>query len=132
MIDLLFSYWIFLWFFLYLFKITKYNPKLLIIIVSIFAIFNLFYLYKNTNNKTIIYKYLFEIAINKFIPLLIIWNTKISINDIYINLFIFILYLVYLFFKKTNFIKVYTNLNNSILLNKNDLPFFKLYNFIFT
>ena len=46
--DLIFSYWIYLWYILYIFKVLKYNPKLAII----------FGMIKNTKNKTRINYYL--------------------------------------------------------------------------
>ncbi len=135
MIDLFFSYWIFLWFFLYIFKFTSYNPKFAFIIALLCAIIYFFYLlFISTSipNKTFIYKYIFEIFLNKIIPLLFLYHSKIFLKDIFFTSILFIIYLFYLFLKNTNILNSYLHLHYSIIHNQNILPFFKLYDSFFS
>ena len=74
------SYWIFAWYVLYMFNLTKYNPKIWLIILSISVlIISLIILYYK-NYKSFFLCILFNIII-KVIPILSIWNTKTLMRD---------------------------------------------------
>ena len=47
----IFSYWIFIWFLLYYFKFTKYNPLLTLIVGYIITVGELIYLISQKTNK---------------------------------------------------------------------------------
>jgi hypothetical protein len=118
-IDYVFSYWIFLWYIFYEFKITKYNPKWFItiaLIENIYLLFLLFY-YKNSFNNIIIFCF-----INFFIKVIPLWRlrkTIYEINGLYSGIIIFFIYLLWL---KVN--NVSLDISNSIhwIKEKEDGP----------
>lgn len=113
-IDYIFSYWIFFWYLLYICKLIKYNPKFALICALIENIVTLtFMLYYQTKQKTILL-YLKLNFILKIIPLFIIRNSKIKINDVYFSIGLFILYL---FWIEMNITHVFINLKKNLIFN---------------
>jgi hypothetical protein len=110
---LLFSYWLLIWYILYVFNIIDYNPTLLLIIVQVlivvFLYIKFFYFEKITDTHLYI-----RIILFKFTPLYLLWFANklyITKKDIYFTLGLFILYNLYLFVKHTHFFEVYTNMS---------------------
>lgn len=120
--DFVFSYWIFLWYMLYQFKVTSYNPKWALtigIIENTVLLFLLFY-YKNSFINIILFCF-----INFFIKILPLWSirkTKYDINGIYSLIILFCIYLVWL---KLNNV-IIPNTYKSII-NKEDIGPFTSY-----
>ena len=103
------SYWILAWYVLYIFNITKYNPKIWLIILIIgIVLFSLVLLYYK-NYKSFIACIGFNIII-KVIPLLTIWNTKILMRDFYFGLLIFIVYNLWIMYNNKDFYTIYDKL----------------------
>ena len=124
--DFIFSYWIFLWYVLFIFKFTKYNPIFAIILGIIINIIYLAFMiyYKND----IIYILLF-IIINfciKVIPLLTLRNTKYNKKDIYALIFYFTLYYFWVHYNNSNI----SFLLKTISLIKHNKPFTPLIYYI--
>lgn len=99
--DAIFSYWLFLWFLLYIFKITSYNPYFGLVIGLIINILMLIiYLYYKNYYKA----FLFVIVniIIKVIPLYILRKSKIMKKDIYAFIILYIIYLLYCYILQIN------------------------------
>jgi hypothetical protein len=77
--------------------------------------------YYNTKSR-LISLFLIMVFLLKIIPLYIIWNTKISINDIYFTGFVFIIYLLWMFINKQSTYDFINNSKKLIIYNKNTLP----------
>jgi len=92
--DLIFSYWIFLWWILYEFNLVSANPKFIMILGIIHNfILLLIKIYKKSDSV------LPFIIINffiKIIPIISLLNTTIQYNDIIITVYLFLVYLVWL------------------------------------
>jgi len=121
-IDYIFSYWIFFWYLFYICNFTKYNPKIAIILgltenICIFLLM----IYYNTKYR-IIFLFFIMMFLLKIIPLYTIWNTKITLNDIYFTGILFIIYLVWMFINKQNNSDFINNTKKLIIYNKNTLP----------
>jgi hypothetical protein len=58
----------------------------------------------------------------KIIPLYSIWNSQITLNDIYFTGFVFIIYLLWMFINKKNTTDFTNNTKKLIIYNKNTLP----------
>ena len=91
-VDLVFSYWIFVWYLLYKFRIVKYNPKLALIISLfeniIILVLMIFYL----NN---IINILIFCVLNFFIKVLPLWDLRKSNSyEIYPIIFLFTIYIL--------------------------------------
>ena len=95
--DYIFSYWIFIWWILYQMKLTTFNPKLLLIIASIYMIFVMLEKEK-TNKHHYCHTLPFSIAvcILKLYPLYTLRNSIIQESDIYFTFLLFLIYLSWL------------------------------------
>lgn len=112
-LDLIFSWWLFMWFILYFLKIIPYSPKFALIIGVIVNIFIIMYfIYKDVSLIKIIY----FISINfiiKILPLLYLQNDNIHKNDIYTSVMLLIIYYIWLHINKQN---ITENINNVLNL----------------
>jgi hypothetical protein len=130
--DLIFSYWIYLWYILYIFKILKYNPKLAIIcgMFENFIILILMYIYNTKKILVILFIIMFFIL--KLFPLYTIWNDKIKLKDDIINTsLLFIIYLIWIRLNQLNITDALNSTKNLILHNKNTMPGMIILKYIF-
>ncbi len=129
-IDLVFSYWIFIWYILYAFKVTKYNPKLVIGlgIIENFIMF-LFMFYYHTKSETII-KFLIINFFIKIMPFYMIINDKIKISDIYASIVLFIIYTFWVYLNGETVIEYHNKIFESLIYNKDETPFMSLIKYI--
>jgi hypothetical protein len=132
--DYLFSYWIFVWYLLYFFHFTKYNPKFVLICAIIENIFFLFFMIYYKTYLSVIILFLLGMFIIKIIPLYLIWNTNIKWRDI---VFTFILLFIYIIWLYINNVSIYYVLNElkQVILNKKKFPsielLLKIYNYFY-
>ena len=93
--DLVFSYWIFAWYLLYISKIVKYNPKLVLIIgvLENLCVLGIMLFIIKSPLETIM-KFIVINMFIKIIPLYTVWNNKINFRQDL--LCIFILFIIYL------------------------------------
>jgi len=121
--DLIFSYWIYVWYILYIFKVLKYSPKLAIIfgMIENLIMFILMCIY-NTK-KILVVLFIIMFILLKLIPLYTIWNDKIQFNDDIKNTsLLFIIYLLWIHLNQLTITDALTNAKNLILHNKNTMP----------
>ena len=113
--DLIFSYWIYLWYILYIFKVLKYNPKLAIIfgMIENLIMFILMCIYKTKQILVVLFIIMFILL--KLIPLYTIWNDKIQFNDDIKNTsLLFIIYLLWIHLNQLTITDAVTNAKNLI------------------
>jgi len=121
--DLVFSYWIYLWYVLYIFKFTTITPKFAIIIGIIEnTILLLLISIYGSNIKTII-KFLIMMFIFKLLPYYYVKDTKININNIIITFILFFVYLIWIHINNVNFKVSMKDIFDSLINNKNKTPF---------
>ena len=124
--DLVFSYWIYIWFILYVFKITKYSPKFALIIGLIDNIVMLFLMfYFGTKRKTIFYFILINTLI-KVIPLYMLRNEQIKMKDIYFTVILSFLFVLWIHLNSQTLIGNLKLVHDSLLQEKNQTPFLSL------
>jgi len=121
-IDFIFSYWIFLWYLLYLFRIVNYNPKFAILCGFIENISIFFLMFYYGTKKKLILLFFIMFVLLKIIPLYSIWNTKITARDITATIVLFIIYLVWIFYNKKTISDFKKQTLDLVLHNKNTLP----------
>jgi hypothetical protein len=113
-VDFVFSYWIFAWYLLYIFGFeTDFNPKFALIcglFVNLGAVCLM--LYKHTKIK-IIFLFIVCFIIIKLIPIITIWNTKITKLDIITTFQLLFIYLIWIYVNKFNMKKVYDVMSNN-------------------
>lgn len=126
--DLIFSYWIYLWYVLYFLKIVSYSPKFALIIGLIDNIIMLLLMiHYGTSKKTII---LFVIinTIIKIIPLYYLRHDKILLTDIYFTILLFAVFLIWIDVNKQTLVGNIKLMHDSLLYSKNNTPFIYLFN----
>lgn len=125
----IFSYWIVIWFILFiLFHTLIYipNPKFMIILGIIANGIVLFEIIKHQNSIDYTMKFLLVIVITKLIPFYFVYNYKLSYKDIRMSLFIFILYGLYMICKYKNPISTYLKINHDMIHGKSKSPLLNL------
>lgn len=135
----IFSYWIFIWFVLYFFDIIpkKYNPLLLLIVGYVLTLGELIYmLYYKISYYNFI-KFLIINVIIKFIPILLIliFKKPIQINkeDIYISLYLILIYIFIMSLMNKNPYNYYKMMINTYINDDNKYKsiFSKTYDYIY-
>lgn len=111
-LDHLFSNWIIVWYIIFIFNFTKYNPKFALIVAIVQNLIGLIYklLSDSIYNAFILALIIFFV---KLIPLYTIIHTKIKIKDIHFTIFLFILYNVWLYINRTNLYEIIIELKNN-------------------
>ena len=104
--DLLFSYWIFLWFLLFYYKILPYNPKIFIIIGLLYSCIDLILQFIYLHPLLGLFWYLIRTIIIKVIPLYLIWNVSVTVIDILFGIGLFIVYVLYTYICYGSIIKM--------------------------
>lgn len=123
--DLIFSYWIFIWFLIYKLKWIIYSPKFAILLGLIENLFMLIMmLLFGTRMESIIYFITINIFI-KVIPLYYLRSNIICWKDIYFTIILFILFVFWLYINKESLIGNLKLISESLIYNKNNTPFFK-------
>jgi hypothetical protein len=126
--DLVFSYWIYLWYILYAFKITNFSPKFPLILGLIDNIIMLLLmLVYGTSRETIFYFIIINTLI-KVVPLYYLRNEPLKLRDIYFTCFLFILFVGWLHLNKQSLIGNLKVIHNSLLYGQDKTPFMTLLN----
>jgi len=127
-IDLYFSYWIFVWFLLYLFGIIRYNPKMAILFATIVNLFVLVYLFIKDLSVRYISLFVIIQIIIKFIPYLFLYKTHMLKRDYYATFSIFIIYLIWIYANDFTFRGIMNFEINTFIQQKYDTPMMYLIN----
>ena len=132
-IDFIFTYWILLWYFLYVFKIVNYSPKIAFILGIIHnSILLLFLLYEKAFLKIGKYQtillFIFIIFIIKVIPLFTIRKDKLKLKDLLGLCYLFLLYNIWLFIQKQNVVEIQKKIFHTILYNTKETPLINIFN----
>jgi hypothetical protein len=121
--DLVFSYWIYVWYILYAFKITRFSPKfpLILGLIDNIIMFGLMLLY-GTSRETIFYFIIINTLI-KVVPLYYLRNESIQWSDIYFTCILFLVFMGWLYINKQSLIGNLKVIHDSLLYGKNRTPF---------
>ena len=126
--DLVFSYWIYVWYLLYIFKLIKYSPKLALILGLIDNIIMLLMmLLYGTSTRTIFYFIVINTLI-KVIPVYYLRNETIKMNDIYFMFGLFLVFIIWLQINKQNLVGNIKLIHDSLLYGKDKTPFIAFIN----
>ena len=124
--DLVFSYWIYVWYVLYVFKLIQYSPKLALILGLIDNIFMfIMMLLYGTSKKTIVYFIIVNTLI-KVVPLYYLKNEQIKVNDMYFTCGLFLLFIIWLYINEQSLFGNIKIIYDSLLYGKNETPFMAL------
>ena len=126
--DLVFSYWIYIWYILYAFKFTIYSPKFPLVLGLIDNIIMLIMMLSyGTSRRTIFYFILVNTFI-KVVPLYYLRNETISIRDIYLTFCLFLVFIFWLHLNKQSLIGNIKLVYDSLLYGKDQTPFMSFIN----
>lgn len=127
-VDYIFSYWIFVWYLLYIFKITNKNPLLAFILGfienMIVIIAMLYYGSKYT------WIFFVNVLIFKIIPIFSLSKSSyynfMSVNDIWVLIWVFFAYYIWTIANKVSIFVIYKKHIDSLINDKNETPFMGL------
>ena len=105
--DELFSVWVFLWFVLYYLKLIKNSPKFWLILITIYAALSIIYMMYIQLKPIYILSVTMLMITSKIVPLYVIFNDLIKINDILFGIGLGIVYLLWLTYKNVNVFTIY-------------------------
>jgi hypothetical protein len=126
--DLIFSYWIYVWYLLYIFNYTSYNPKFALILGLIDNIIMLILmLHYNTPRKTIVIFVIVNTLI-KVVPLYYLRKVMVKWKDIYFTGVLFLIFILWLHLNKQNLVGNVKMIYESLLYGKDKTPIMALIN----
>ena len=111
-----FSAWIFIFFVLYYFNVSYFNPIILLVTSTIFVLFGSIYVYLETKDILHTLKFSYLSIFIKLIPIYLIIHKPIYYHDIVITTIMCILYYVYVtYYGKFDLIEFYTHMPETFL-----------------
>jgi hypothetical protein len=94
--DYIFSYWVLLWFLLYIAKIIHYNPKPLFVFGIFFSVFQIVIMFLYNKEFNYIFAFILANILMKILPFYFLYKTKVTRQDYYaiaISIFVYITWL---------------------------------------
>lgn len=121
--DLVFSYWIYVWFILYAFKFVKYSPKLALFIGLLDNIIMLVLMILFGSSIKTLFFFIVINTIIKILPLYYLRKERITLNDVYFTCGLFFVFVIWLHINEQSLIGNVKIIHDSLLYGKNDTPF---------
>ena len=120
--DFVFSYWVFVWFLLYHFKIVSYNPKFALVIALFANIIKLFTMIYYNNSLIYIVLFVFIQLCIKIYPLWTLRNMPIGIPEIISTMIVFIIFNIWLAFNNESIVHLTKKGHDAVKQNKINTP----------
>jgi hypothetical protein len=130
--DMVFSYWIYLWYILYAFRITKFSPKFPLLLGLIDNIIMLLLMLAYGTSKETIFYFIIINTLIKVVPLYYLRNERIKWRDIYFTCILFIIFVGWLHINKQSLMGNLKVIHDSLLYGQDKTPFMALLNKIKT
>jgi hypothetical protein len=124
--DLVFSYWIYVWFLLYFFQCTNYSPKFALLIGLIDNIVMLLLMILFGTTMTAIINFVIINTIIKIVPLYYLRKERIVIKDIYFTCILFLLFVIWIHLNKQTLVGNLKIVHDSLLYGQNRTPLMSL------
>jgi len=106
-LDITISYWILLWYFLFVARVTTLNPLLPLSIAFLHNMIGIVYMFIVNESISTIIAFTIILLLVKAYPLYSIWGTKIRGNDVIAACTLLLVYMGWLYIHKTNIFDVY-------------------------
>lgn len=126
--DLVFSYWIYVWYILYAFKLTHYSPKFPLILGLIDNVIMLILMLLYGTSKRTIFYFIIVNTLIKIVPLYYLRNESFKMKDIYFTAFLFVIFILWLHINKQSLFGNIKIIHDSLLFGKDKTPFMALLN----
>jgi len=124
-VDYIFSYWIFFWYLLYIFRITNKNPLIAFILGLFENIVVIIAMLLHGSKYTWIF--FTNVLIFKIIPIYFLLKSShlnfMSVNDIWFLIWIFFVYYIWTIANNVSIFEIYKKHIDSLINDKNETPF---------
>ena len=127
-VDLVFSYWIYLWYLLYEFKITNFSPKFPLILGLIDNVIMLILMLMYGTSKRTIFYFIIINTLIKIVPLYYLRNKTIQTKDIGFTIFLFAVFFIWLHLNKQSLFGNIKLIHDSLLYGQDKTPFMAFIN----
>jgi len=129
--DLVFSYWIYVWYLFYTLKFISFSPKfpLLLGLLDNIVMFVLMILY-GTSRETIFYFMIINTLI-KIVPLYYLRKESVRLNDIFFTIGLFGLFILWLHINRQHLMGNLKLIYYSLLYGQNKTPFMAFFKYNF-
>jgi hypothetical protein len=127
-IDLVFSYWIYFWFILYVFKIAVYSPKFPLTLGLIYNIIMLVLMLLYGTSKLTIFYFIIINTVIKVIPVYYLRNEPFKMRDIIFTAFLFIIFILWLHLNRQSLFGNAKLIHDSLLFGQDKTPFIAFIN----
>ena len=124
--DLVFSYWIYVWFLLYFFQWTNYSPKFALVLGLLDNIIMLLLMILFGTTMTTIINFVIINTIIKIVPLYYLRKERIVIKDIYFTCILFLLFVIWIHLNKQTLVGNLKIVHDSLLYGENRTPLMSL------
>lgn len=124
--DLIFSYWIYLWYVFYTFGLTGFSPKFAITIGLIYNTFMLIMMLLYKTSIRHIFSFIIINTLIKVLPFYYLNHEKIKIKDIYFTIGLFILFIIWLHINNESLVGNSKLIYDSLIYDKNKTPLIAL------
>lgn len=121
--DLVFSYWIYVWFIIYVFKFVKYSPKFALFIGLLDNIIMLILMILFGSSMKTLFFFIFINTVIKILPLYYLRKERIVLNDVYFTCGLFFVFVIWLHINEQSLIGNIKLIHDSLLYGKNNTPF---------
>jgi hypothetical protein len=127
-VDYIFSYWIFVWYLLYIFRITNKNPLIAFILGLIENMIVVVAMLYHGSKYTWIF--FINILFFKIIPIYFLLKPSYyvfkSVNDIWVLIWVFFIYYIWIIANNVSIFAIYKKHIDSLINDKNETPFMGL------
>lgn len=125
--DLVFSYWIYVWFLLYFFQFTKYSPKFALILGLFHNIIMLLLMISFGTSISNIINFIIINTVIKILPLYYLQKETIIIKDIYFTFILFFLFVIWIHINKQTLTGNLKIVHDSLLYEQNRTPLMNIF-----
>ena len=125
--DLVFSYWIYVWFLLYFFQWIKYSPKFALILGLLDNIVMLILMILFGTSRITIFMFIIVNTIIKVFPLYYLRKERIIIKDIYFTCILFLLFVIWIHMNKQTLVGNLKIVHDSLLYGENRTPLMNIF-----
>ena len=126
--DLVFSYWIYVWYVLYALSATKFSPKfpLTLGLLDNIVMLVLMFAY-GTSSRTIGYFIVINTLI-KIVPLYYLRKEPIKLNDVYFTVLLFLIFVIWIHLNNQSLYGNMKLIHDSLIYGQDKTPFMDFIN----
>ena len=126
--DLVFSYWVYVWYVFYALRIAKFSPKFPLILGLLDNIVMLVLMFTyGTSTRTIGYFIVINTLI-KIVPLYYLRKEPIKFNDVYFTVLLFLIFIIWIHLNNQSLYGNMKLIHDSLIYGQDKTPFMDFIN----